>query len=74
MNILLQIFIAVAMAIVSYMLTPKPKQEKKETTPGEAPTASAGKPVPVLFGTMRIKDVNCLWYGDAHYIKSEVDE
>lgn len=73
MNILLQIFIAVAMMIISALLMPKPKASRAETSPGEEPTASAGTPVPVLFGTLRIKDPNCLWFGDAHYIKGEVD-
>ena len=29
-----------------------------------APTAVEGKPVPVLFGTKRIKGPNVVWYGD----------
>lgn len=73
MNILLQIFVAVAMMVISALLMPKQKPTRTETSPGEEPTASAGRSVPVLFGTMRIKDANCLWFGDAHYIKTEVD-
>lgn len=30
----------------------------------DSPTAEAGRPIPVLFGTKEIKGVNCVWYGD----------
>ena len=73
MPFIVQVLIAVAMMIVSYMLMPKPKQTSQETQPGEAPTASAGRPVPVIFGTMRVKDPNCLWYGDVYYRESTVE-
>jgi hypothetical protein len=28
------------------------------------PTADAGRPVPVVFGTVTVKGLNVLWYGD----------
>lgn len=74
MNILVQILVAVAMMVLSYVLAPKQKQTKNETSQGDKPTASAGKPIPVVFGTLRITDPNCLWYGDSHFIKSKVDQ
>jgi hypothetical protein len=73
MNFLLQLLISVVMMIASYLLAPKPKVPAKEIEQGEIPTASAGVPVPRLFGTMTIKNPNCLWYGDKYYIKSKVD-
>ena len=30
----------------------------------QVPTAEAGRPVPVVFGTVMIKGPNVVWYGD----------
>ena len=30
----------------------------------QAPTAEAGRPVPVIFGTVMLKAPNVVWYGD----------
>jgi hypothetical protein len=44
---------------------PRPKQPKPpETEDFEGPTADANRPVPVVFGTLTIKGLNVLWYGD----------
>lgn len=58
-----QLAYAVVMMVVSYLLTPKVKTPKPEAaTEMDSPTASAGSPVPVLFGTMTIKSSNYLGY------------
>lgn len=63
--IIWQIVIAIILAVVSYMLTPKPKSPQSEATKQlDAPTADASRPIPVVFGSMTIKSPNCLWYGD----------
>lgn len=65
MSILIMLVIAIALAIAAYMLAPKPKQPKPAAAQDlESPTAEAGRPVPVVFGTMTIKGINLLWYGD----------
>lgn len=60
-----QLAIMVIAALVAYALAPKPPSPKP---PGlediEAPTADEGRPIPVLFGTRRIKGPNVIWYGD----------
>jgi hypothetical protein len=62
---IVQILVAVALLVVSYLLMPKPKVAKPEAAKDlEGPTAEAGKPVPVVFGTVTVKGINCLWYGD----------
>ncbi len=60
------------MAAVSYgvsALARKPKKQESSShmTPSstiDAPTAEEGIPIPVLFGTKRIKGPNVVWYGD----------
>ena len=56
---------SVALQVVSMLLRPKPKQSRDASVKElEAPTASAGKPVGVVFGRVIVKDPNVLWFGD----------
>lgn len=60
-----QFFIALALNVVSYLLTPKPKQPKPEAAKQmDNPTADAGKPIPVIAGTVIVKELNILGYWD----------
>ncbi len=59
------ILISFALSVVSYVLTPKPKQPKPNFAKElDDPTADAGREIGVLFGTMTIKSPNILWYGE----------
>lgn len=59
------LLISVAIQIVAYIIMPKPKAPKPEAAKEmENPTAEAGIPVPVVFGSKIIKGPNILWYGD----------
>ena len=59
------LLISLALQVVSLLLVPRPKVEKPEAVKDmDTPTAEAGRPVPVIFGTMPIEDPNCLWYGE----------
>lgn len=57
--------IALAMQVVAYLITPKPKGPKPEAAQqAESPTADAGKPMGVLFGTARLSETNIIGYWD----------
>jgi hypothetical protein len=57
--------IAVAVAAVALVLMPRPKTPKPDAMNDlENPTAEAGRPIPVVFGTITVKGVNVLWFGD----------
>jgi hypothetical protein len=57
--------IGLALSVIAYLLMPKPKQAKPEAAKDmDNPVAEAGKPIPVVFGTMTVKGLNILWYGD----------
>lgn len=63
------IFVAIGLAIVStalsLLLAPKPKAPKPEAAKDlENPVAEAGKPIPVVFGTITVKGLDVLWSGD----------
>lgn len=64
-NIWVQIAIMIASALLSYALAPKPVQPPKPSLEDfNFPTAEAGRPIPVVFGTVFISGANILWYGD----------
>jgi hypothetical protein len=56
---------AVVAVALSVLLMPKPKTPKPEAvTDLDNPVAEAGKPLPVIFGTITVKGLNNLWFGD----------
>lgn len=70
---LLQLAIAVTIALIAYALAPKPKKRTPDMSRDlEMPTAEAGRPLPVVFGEGTIKSPNTLWYGDPFQEKIEV--
>ncbi|KKL46133.1 hypothetical protein LCGC14_2348590, partial [marine sediment metagenome] len=65
--IFISLFLFVASIIISELLRPKPKiQEAKPAGLGDFqfPTATEGRPVPLLWGRVRIKGANEIWHGD----------
>lgn len=62
---LIAVVVSLVISVAAYMLTPKPKQPKPDAARDfELPTADAGRPMPVIFGTVTVKGPNVLWYGD----------
>lgn len=73
MNFLVQFAIALVLAVASYMLAPKPKQSTSSMARDlESPTTDAGRPLPVVFGTVIVKSPNVLWYGDKNIHERKV--
>lgn len=72
MAFFLNILISLALMVVSYLLMPKVKQDTPETKDMDDPTAEAGRPIPVLFGTVTIKGLNVLWFGEKSFQKRKV--
>lgn len=65
MSFLVMLAISIALSFIAYLLMPKPKQPKPPAAQDlESPTADAGRPVPVVFGTVTVKGLNVLWSGD----------
>jgi hypothetical protein len=61
----LTLLIGLAINIVAYLIMPKPKQpQPTETKDLDDPTAQAGRPLPVVFGSIRIQGLNVMWFGD----------
>jgi len=64
-NFLVQLVVGVALQVIGYLLAPKPKKEKPPSVDDlEDPTAEAGRPIPVVFGSMEIQGLNNLGFWD----------
>tara|TARA_Y100000593_G_scaffold83521_2_gene157504 strand:- start:5508 stop:5744 length:237 start_codon:yes stop_codon:yes gene_type:complete len=62
---LIQLVIGVVLMVVAYAILPKPKKQKPpESADLDDPTAEAGRPIPVVFGSLEVKGGNILWFGD----------
>ncbi len=62
MFILTQILISIALSIIAAALAPKPPDA--EVQEADIPKSEEGAPIPVVFGTVRIKSSNTVWWGD----------
>lgn len=70
---LIYLVVLIAIQIAIFLLTPKPKGPQPDSTKDlQDPVAEAGKPVPVIFGTMTMKGLNALGYWDKRKIKYKV--
>lgn len=56
--------IALVALVVGYALAPKPQNQNAQVGTVEAPTATEGLEIPVLFGTRDLNGPNVVWYGD----------
>lgn len=58
------LIVSLVLNVVSYLIMPKPKQSKPDAAKDmDDPTAEAGRPMPVVFGTMTVSGLNVLWFG-----------
>lgn len=66
---LLRLAVGLVFLTISYILAPKPKASVQETRELDNPKASAGAPIPVVFGTVTLSSPNILWYGEKTTLK-----
>lgn len=62
--------IYLVVALIAVALVPRP--QSGDARPAaladfDAPTAEPGRPIPVIFGTVLLKDPNVCWYGNLAY-------
>jgi hypothetical protein len=61
------LLLGLVLNVVAYLIMPKPKSAKPPAAQDmENPVAEAGKPIPVVFGTITVKGLNVLWFGEKH--------
>lgn len=66
MQVFYYLAILIISSAISYAMMPKPPaaQPPSEIKDFDLPTAEEGRPIPVIFGTVKITGANVLWYGD----------
>lgn len=70
---IVQLAIGIGLSILAYVLAPKPKPPKPPSLEDwEAPTSEAGRPLPVIWGNMTVKGLNCMGYFDKRIRKRKV--
>jgi putative IMPACT (imprinted ancient) family translation regulator len=69
---IIQIIIGIALQVIAALIAPKPKQEKSKFSQDiKAPQASAGMPMPVVFGSITIKQPNAIYFGGVYHVERE---
>lgn len=60
------LYVIYAIVLIAAILSiPKPTEPQPSSLADvNVPTASADKPIPVVFGTVLLKSPNVVWYGD----------
>lgn len=67
------LIVNIAIQAIAYLLMPKPKTTKPAAAKDmDGPTNDAGREIPVIWGTMTVKGLNILWYGDKNTQTKEV--
>lgn len=69
---LINFAVAATMMVIGIMLAPQPKAASSTHTKMENPTASGGRTMMKIFGTVIIKSPNILWYGEKKTVKREI--
>lgn len=66
MEVFAYLVVLIISSAISYAMMPKPPSPEPpaETKDFDVPTAEEGRPIPVIFGTVKITGANVLWYGD----------
>lgn len=63
----ISLLVGLVLNVVAYLIAPKPKQAKPAAAKDmDDPTAEAGRPIPVVFGTVTVKGLNTLWFGNKY--------
>lgn len=55
-----QIAIGLGLMVLAYLIMPRPKSPKQEFRDLQYPTADAGRPIPIIFGTKNVTAPNVL--------------
>jgi hypothetical protein len=74
MPFLTMLLVYVATFLITELLRPKPNLENaKPASLGDfqVPTATEGRPIPIIFGRVNMKGPNVIWYGDLRTKKIE---
>lgn len=64
-NFFIQIAVAIALQVIGFLLMPKPPGPKPPSLDDfKDPTAEAGRPIPVVFGSVTVQGPNVIGFWD----------
>jgi len=63
-NFFIQLFIAIAVSAVAYLIAPRPRQQYVEAPAIKEPTSEAGLSVPYVYGTITVRGPNVVDFFD----------
>ena len=64
--------LSVGLMVVGYLMMPKQKTPEVQAQDFDAPGAKAHVPMVIVFGTKKVKSVNCLFVGEKSTLKRKV--
>lgn len=73
MSFLALLALSLLLSYAAYLLAPKAESTDTDASDLTAPTVSAGRPVPVVFGTLELHSPNVLGYWDKRVKQYKVD-
>lgn len=74
LQIIINLFISLALSVIAYALMPKPKIQKSEATRDfDSPTSEAGRPIPVVFGEITVTGVNYIATAEKQTVIREIN-
>lgn len=71
--IIAQVAIAVGLLVLSYLIAPRPPGSDVTPAELESPTIERGRKIGVVFGTVTVKELQMLWFGDKSQRTYEVE-
>lgn len=64
-NFLIQLLVGVGLQLIGYLIMPKPAGPKPPSMEDyQDPTAEAGRPIPVVFGSITVSGLNNMGHWD----------
>lgn len=65
MDPITQMVVGISMQAIGLLFQPKPEEPKPPSLDDwDEPTSDSSRPIPVVFGTVELKGLNALWWGD----------
>ncbi len=58
------ILVSLAISVVSYLLTPRPKPQAQQPGQIDIPETKDGEPIPIVFGQAWIEDPHIAYWGN----------
>ena len=73
MGLFFNLLLLAGTIVLSLLLAPKPKKRREDHDIFEVPTATEARPIPVVFGCVRIKGPNTVAFTDNSFTRDKIN-